>query len=327
MNLTNSKKLSDSEYRSELKFLSLMTALCGAGCILFGYLLISLAAGFYAALLIAEKRNRRIFSYVLPFCLFVVNVLINGIYSLEGIAYILLGLLIYRGYSSGKRKSGVVCYATILTITLFLLSLALIALYNLKSFNIFLIDDFYIQLYGKGKSQAIEFLTSFTRTDEEGFTYQLYNSGEAVKIYNSFLLYLFPALAVFAFLQVGLAIKIFTARTKRLEPEDKKMGAWRFSTPPLISYFYLIVSFFSLFSSDGIIGISISFIAIILMAVYFYFGFLALFSFFASKKGPFFALLILAVSIILLPSFIPILISYIGVFINNTICKNEENLI
>jgi hypothetical protein len=326
MNLTNQRKLSNSEYKAEIKFLSFMTALCGAGCILFGYFIVSLAAGFYAALLIAERRGRRIFSYLIPLVLFSVNILLNSVYSLGGISYVLLGLIIYFGYTNGKRKSEVVCYGIIAVLALMIFSFALIALYNLNSFNFLLVDDFYIDLYEKGKTLLIEHLTSFTRIDEQGFTYKMYNSGEAVGIYNAIVLSMIPAILIFSFVQVGIAVKIFTSRIRKLDPEDKKLSSWRFSTTPVISYFYLIVSFFSIFSKEGIVGLSLSFVAILLMAVYFYFGFCALFSFFASKKGTAFAVLVLGLGIILLPSFIPLIISYIGVFINNTIYKNEEKL-
>ena len=76
-------------------------------CIFFGYLLLPIAAGFYAALLACEKKDGRILSYVLPLIPLVLGVFIlNTFYTLEAISYVVIAWILYIGFDKKhKQKS------------------------------------------------------------------------------------------------------------------------------------------------------------------------------------------------------------------------------
>ena len=88
-----------------LPSLVIFAFLSGALCTLFGYIFLPVAAGIYASLLFAESKGKPVFSYLVPVATVALNFFLNGFYSLEGVAYVVVGLVIYRLYRSGKTKN------------------------------------------------------------------------------------------------------------------------------------------------------------------------------------------------------------------------------
>lgn len=321
----NSETKIQSLYKSETVFLSIMTLVFGFLCLLFGYIMLPFAAGFYAALLAIEKRVTRFFSYVVPLIPLVINAFINGFYSLEAISYVVVGLIIFFGYDRQKNKAQAVFLATSALIALMVLSFVLYALDNVGVFKISAVDEFTFDLYETGKIKFTEFVTSFKSNDDSGLIFQNFNSGEAVDMYNSLILSIIPLGIVFAFVLVGLSVKLFSYRIKKIDSQDEKLVSWKFSTPPFLAYSYIVIAIFASLSKAGILAISLSTVATVFMAIYFYIGFTALFGFVSAKKGRGFALTATVLTFLIFYSFAPQVISYIGVFVNNAIYRSENS--
>ncbi len=320
--IVNSKK--QTGYKTELIFLSIMTLLSSFACTLLGYLFLPFAAGFYAALLAIENKNGRVFSLIIPLVMFVANIFLNGFYSLEAIAYVIIGLIIYAGFNKTKSKASVAFYSTAVLVVLMMLSAVLIAFDELGEFNFTAIDDFYVDLYEAIKINFVTAVTSLRITDEAGNIFQQINAGDATAIYNTFLLYLIPASVIFSFLCSGISIKIFTSRVRKQNQEDIRLSDWRFRTTPFVAYFYLAAALLSFFITDGIFGISLAFISSVLMVIYLYIGAYVIYDNIAARKGSSFAIILFAIAFILFPSFLPRLVSFVGIYINNIIYKNEQ---
>ena len=156
---------------------------------------------------------------------------------------------------------------------------------------------------------------------DKGFVFYRYNPSEAVDIYNAFVYSLIPFSAIFALIVVGLAVRLFFSRTSKYNTEDERNVSWKFVTSPFLAYSYLVLLGFSLIPSSGIFAASISFAASIFMAVYFYIGICALYSFISHKKNGRFAVLIILLSMLFFSSYAPKIISFIGVFVNNAFYK------
>ena len=92
-----------------------------------------------------------------------------------------------------------------------------------------------------------------------------------------------------------------------------------------MAYAYLLLTVLVSLSSQGIIGLSLSFVCSILMVVYYYIGICALFSFICAKKGKKFAFISIAAAHVIFLSFVPQIISFIGIFVNNTLYKNKNS--
>ena len=87
-------------YNRKLTYLVLMLTLCALGCIFLGYIVLPFAAAYFAALIYFEKPEKRVFSYLIPVTMFLVNFIargfsLNGLLSLDAIAYVVLGVIIY----------------------------------------------------------------------------------------------------------------------------------------------------------------------------------------------------------------------------------------
>ena len=315
---------SQKSYTSEIVFLSLMTLIFGFCCLIFGYLALPLAAGFYAALLSLEKKENRIISYILPLIPLTVNVFINGFYSLEAIAYVAVGAMIFFAFSRKKDKAFAAFIVSATTVAFFILSFMLISFDELGTFRISAFSDFYLDLYEVGKAEFVDFVTSLTSTDEEGIVFYRFTASDAVDIYNTFIIYLIPVLAIFAFVTTGVSMKILSSRVRKYAPDDKRLSGWHFITTPFLAYAYIIVTVLVSLSSDGVVGLSLSFVSVILMAVYFYIGLIASYAFVSAKRGRRFAFVIIAAALVVFSSLASQIISFIGVFVNNALYKSKE---
>ena len=314
-----------STYRSELAFLSAMTLMFGLCCLFFGYLILPVAAGFYAALLYVEKKDSRVLSYIIPLIPLAVNVFVNGFCSLEALSYVIIGVAIYIAFDRKINKATAVFFTTVILIIMMMISLALLAFDELGTFEFSALSDFYIDLYESMKTKFVALLTSFTSVDDNGFVFHNFNASVAVDIYNSFVFSLVPLSVIFALFIVGLSMKLLMLRVKKYNEEDARLGSWKFVTSPFLAYSYIVLFAFSTLSSQGVVGLSISFVASILMAVYFYIGICTIFGFIASKKGSTFAILSIAAVLIIFNSFLTELISFVGVFINNSLYKTQNS--
>lgn len=311
-------------YKSEIAFLSSMTLIFGFCCLFFGYLILPIAAGFYAALLSVEKKESRVLSYIIPLIPLVVNIFINGFCSLEAIGYVLIGAIIFVGFDRKKSKSATAFLATLTLFLIMIISLLLFAFDNLGTFKLSALTEFYVKLYDSYKEKFISFLTSYTTVDDKGFVFYNFNAAEAVDMYNSFVFSLLPLSIIFAFLAVGVATKLLDSRVRRYNYDDERLIDWRFVTSPFIAYSYIVITAFASLSSTGIVGVSLSFVSSILMAVYFYIGVCVIFAFISSKRGNRFAVLTIFLIIAVFYSFAPQIISFIGVFVNNVMYKKSR---
>ncbi len=314
-----------ASYKSELTFLIIMTLIFGFCCLILGYLALPVAAGFYAALLSVEKKENRFFSYIVPLIPLVANVFINGFYSLEAITYVAVGATIFYGYDRRKNKAVFSFIASVVVVAFIILSLLFLAFDKLGTLKGSAPLDFYHEFYEVGKLKFVDILTSFTSEDSEKVIFYNFNAFEAVDMYNTFVIFCIPLMAILAFVTVGISSKILSSLMRKYDVSDKRLVDWNFITTPFLAYSYIVISVLSGLSSEGVVGLSLSFVSSILMAVYFYIGISATYSFICAKKSTRFAILVIFAALVAFSSFIPQLISFIGVFVNNTIYKSKNS--
>ena len=117
-------------YKNTILFLSIMCALSAVGCSLLGYIMLPFAASLYATLLLYESKEKRIISYVLPVIMFVINFALNGLLSLEAVAYVIIGVVVYLSYVKKRSKAEGAFIATIVLLLLILISALLFGVYH-----------------------------------------------------------------------------------------------------------------------------------------------------------------------------------------------------
>ena len=308
-------KCNDRYNFSRLRLI-VITVLSCIGCSLAGYLVLPLAAGAYAALLILEGEGKRIFSYILPVVMFIFNFLINGFYSFEGLAYVGVALIIYFAYRYSLSKGESAFYVTAFLVISVLISVFLIGFSKVDTLSFSAVGEFYSDILLNLKKEFIDTLTSYVTTDSEEVTYFVLNFFEAEVLFYQLLLLTVPIVIIFSFMICGLTHKFFSLMLNKYCEKEVRINDWTFTTSNFIAYFYVIVSIIAFLSQyqSGVFAFSVNYISLILRFVYVYIGFTFLYRIFSAKFSGFYIILFFAIALILLQNSFFVILSYIGVY-------------
>ena len=308
-----------ASYKSTLSVLTILTALSGFACMLVGYLTLPLAAAFYAALLTYENSSKRVFSYVIPIGLFIINFLLKGFFTLEAVSYPVIGIIIYFSAKKGISKGEAAFWTTLTLTVLFSVSAIFLAFDYVGAFGITPIKQFFSNLFFSSKNQFTELLTTLTTVGEDGTKFFVSTPEEAELLFHDFVIFLIPITILLAFLVSGLTFKIFSATVRRCSGGDSVINLWSFRVSNMIAYFYVIVAVLSLFVSydKSIFSYTVITINTVLSAVFAYIGVSVVYTIMRAKGMSFF-LTISAIIIVcmLFSSFSTQIISLIGVYFN-----------
>lgn len=310
--------------------LSIYTLLSALGCAVFGYLLLPVAATFFALLLLCENQNKRVFSYALPVITLAVNIFLSGLYSLEGIAYAAVGFIIFTAIRRGFSKGETAFWISLAVFVLMLLSLILLLASAKESLGAGSFKDCCVNLYSATKTRFVEVVTSL-KVEADETTFFAYNAYEAAAMFDELLILSVSVFALISFFITGITLKIFSKAANSYFSDDAGISSWSFRTSNTVAYFYLIVSVIAYFEAagTGVFSYVIITLSTIFSAVFLYIGVKSVFRFIISRgRSKIFAVLIMIIASSLISSFAVQLLSYIGVFVNvrqNKIAKESGN--
>ena len=307
------------DYTRVIVKLSALTTIGAFACMLMGYLFLPLASAAYAALLVYEKSSRRVISYALPIVLFTVNLLLNGIFSLEGVIYVAIGLIMFFSVKYGRTKGETVFWVCLAVTVFILLSAIAIAFDATSSVSALSIKQFYSNLYINLKSYFIDTVTALTVTDKNGTTSFAYNVFEAESLFNELVVSLVSVLLLASLILTGLALKLFVSLVNRYACEESEIVFWNFKTSNLVAIFYIVISVISFFLGydSGIFAAVIVTLNTLFSAVFAYIGLKFVFYFITSHgKSKIFAVILIVIISVLISSFAVLIFSYIGVYVN-----------
>ena len=311
-------------YKKALIHIAVITFFSAFGCVLLSYLFLPLASAFYAALLFYESKSKRIFSYAIPIIILFINVLLNGFYSFEGAAYVLVGLVVYFLCKKGFSKAETVFWLSLLIIASFVLSAIFLGIRFKSSVGASGIVEYYSYITEMYKHEFIDFLTSIVVNNEDGIPFFAFNPIEAEAMFNELIILLIPTAVLISILLCGISLKIFSSIIKKYSGEDCGIGEWRFKTTNFVAYFYIILAVVSFFlSNDGSIFtyVLIS-LNMIFAPIYAYLGVTVVHALIVSHgKSSAFSIMIIVISCIVFYSFAITLLSFIGVYF--TIAANR----
>ncbi len=305
----------NSTYKNTISFLSIFSFVCALGCVLLGYLFMPLAAAFYSTLLIYENPRKRFFSLSIPIAVFIINIVLNGLFSLEGIGYVLISLIVAKFYKSGKSKSECAFWLSLVTLLLFLISIIIFPINKTGIVSFEIIPQYYRALFIEQKSNFVRFFTSYTTVDKNGDLFFVINPTDAALMFNELLYILIPGIIITSFLLSGVTLKIFSSKVLRYSGVESGIDTWQFGTSKFLAGFYLILSILNFFASQGqtTLDFLISSVYMILLAVFAYIGVRFFYQIF-SRQRKLFTTMVLLIGIILFSSFAFQLLSYFGVF-------------
>ena len=309
-----------SLYTKTVTALTLLTASFVFGCILLGYVFLPMASAFYAALLIYENKSKRVVSYILPVVMFLLNLVIRdfSLYSLEAVAYVVVGVIIYFACTKNVSKGEAVFWTTLSIAVMIVISAVFLAFETLGSFGMTPLQQFFSNLFLSYKSFFVDLLTSITVANKEGITFFAYNPSEAELFFHEIVILIVPLVILFAFLLSGIAFKIFQSVIRRNSGDECEINSWNFKTSNLVAYFYVAVAILTIFASgSGIFEISLVSLNTVFSAVFAYIGASFIYSLVVLRgKSSFFAIALIAVICLVFSSFAIQLLSFIGVYFN-----------
>jgi len=313
-----------NSYSSAMTRLAVSCVLSVIGCILLGYFMLPLAAAFYAGILLYEKPNKRILSYVIPIVMFTLNLLLSGPFSLEAISYVLVGAVIYTCTSKKRSKGESVFWTTLLIAALILIS-AIILPFDLNgSVSYISIKQFYSNLYFNYRTAFVDYITSLKKTSSSGLMFFAFNTFEAEAMFDDLVMSTVPVMIILAFALSGFSLKIFSKIVFKYSGEDSGLDAWDFKTSNTVAYFYVIVSVLTMLNrfNGSVYDYTLSAVDTVFLAVFAYIGIKSFYRFLASRgRSTFFSTVVLVILIVLLFSNALSILSYIGVVVN--IIKNK----
>ncbi len=308
-----------NSYLKTVALLTVLTALSVFGCAQFGYIFLPFASAFYAALLIYDKTPKKILSLALPILFFVINLLFRGLYSLEAVAYAVVGAIIYLAATKRLSKGETALFLTAVLVLLIMVSAIFVAFQSTGRVEAAAITDFYTSLYENLKAQFVEMLTSLTTKTEEGLTVFAYNANDAVALFMELVILIVPILILTAFLLAGLSLKFFAKTVTKISGEGCGVSLWRFSVSNLIAYFYIATSVLSMLAAgdSSLFSLVIVCLNTVLAAPFAYIGFTFIYGVIRSRgKSPFFAASIIIILCVILSSFSLSVLSFLGVYFN-----------
>lgn len=321
--------LNKSQYGSVIFKLSAFTVLSVIGCIIFGYLLLPLAAAFYACILAYEKKSKRVMSYVIPIVMFTVNLLISGFYSLEALAYVVVGVIIYFAAVKRISKGEAVFWVSLAVAFMMLLSAILLSFELTGSVGAIPIKQFYSNLYRNFSDSFISRVTSLTRKTEGGIFTFAFNIYEAEAMLAELIILVIPIFVIASFTIAGLSFKCFSRIVNWLSGEDSEVNEWSFKTSNLIAYFYILLAVLNLFvtSYSGVVGFSLMILSMVFSVIFAYVGIKYTYYFFLSRgRSSLFAKIVIVIAFVLLSSAAVTVFSYIGAVINIAVNKTQKKL-
>ena len=318
-----------SQYGSVILKLSFFTALSVIGCMLLGYLLLPLAAAFYAGILMYENKTKRVMSYAIPAVMFAINVLLRGFFSLEAIAYVVVGGIIYLASARNASKGEAVFWATLSLAVMMLISAVFLAFESTGAVGIIPVKQFYSNLYRSLYDTFIDTVTSLTVASESGINLFAYNAYEAEAMFFELVILSVPVFLIICFVLIGLTFKCFSRIVKRVSGEESGINAWAFRTSNTVSYFYIIIAALDMFfsSSNGVLALSVTVLNTFFAVVFAYLGVKYVYAFLINKgRSALFSKLAVVVLFVLFSSNAVSIFSYLGVIVNIVTNNSKKGL-
>lgn len=315
MSLVNNSK---KTYNSSIAILTAASMILGFGAVLFGFLFVPFAAAFYAMLLMCESHgNRRILSYVVPALVIASDVLFNGFLIFPSLSLVLVGFLMFFMYKRRVGKLETVFILSGILFTAFVANLFIITSVTVPELKS--VRDIISYLYESGKGSAPDLYNDITLQYSKffhtapNFTFEEFSQYYSL-IYSGYALNVPPVLFAVSIASVGITSKMFRFFVARFTKDAPNAMKWRLHTPTLFAIVYIASSILSLFAGAGIFGICIRWIYIIFSIVYAYIGVRFVYQFISLKKNSFLAVIVIALSFILLSTFAYQLASYFGAY-------------
>lgn len=308
-------------YKKSIAMLFVVSLVSILGTCVLSEMLLPVAAGFYGALLLFENKSR-IFSLIIA-ALGVGMLFIPAAFPpIWGTVSVVCGLLIFLLYRFSFAKSDVAILLTVFVAAAVVLSFVLLAMALKGSYTLAAAGDFYSNLRVELREALVNNASQLAGSMPENMGEINISVEQITAVFDMFVNLLVSVFVIVGFLLSGLALKIFTAVTRRLANTECKIHTWIFKLPSIYAYVYFAVYLLSSFSyGEETFSLVVLNLSGILSTVFMYLGIKAVYGLFASKGRKILGVVIIIGAVLLLGSLAIDLLSVFGGF--STIQENK----
>lgn len=315
----------DKSYKITVTLLFLLSMLSIAASLLIGEMFLSVAAAFYAALLLFE-RGKRPLSVILGIFGAILTFIPLGVPSVWGIAPVMAGIIIFLFYKSGSTKCDIAIILTLFISAVIIISFLFFAFAATGKYDFNNAISYYTELYETIKADFINRLSDISLTVPEEVGEIKVSADNLSMILDAVVNMAVSFIFIAAFFLSGIALKIFTALVRRYSEDKTHISAFRFSVPNIYAYFYLVLFFAASFvGSSNVYEIALHNMYNIFLVIFVYLGVCAAYKMLTKNGRKIGAAILIVFAFIFLGSLAMDLISVFGAFATIRANKNEKN--
>ena len=308
------------DYRKTMLILSALCISSGLLSLIISEVAIVLAASLLAAIFLYEEKGSNSFSLTVSILLVVINIasflIPDFIPSFWSLASIAIAFVMQRAYSNMTEKAETALIMTVIVSVSVLLSAIATPMMIAKELNFDIVRQFYGNLVETLRQEIVsgwELLLSQIPSESAN---GLVSTDDILTLFNHQINMTLSYVIIFSFFIVGAAFKIFTFIVAKCSENPSDVFLWRFKTSNIFAYFYLILSFATVFIVDlnSTFGITAYNLYNIFLFVYFYIGFNFAVQFLARKRSPKIAFLLVSILVIIFFTYAIEILAIIGAF-------------
>ena len=321
----NTKLKASYPEKKTLLILSILTLVFGAITCVIGDIAMPIVIGILAAIYFFDRSEYKVFVILASLLLVALNifVVLTGVtVSLFGPSSIILALMLSFAFRREENKADTAYVMTIICAAFSFISCILLAMLAQGEFTIEAVKLFYADLID---SLRVGFVESFMLIYEAAGV----SSSEEIilAIFDTQLKLAISYFLIGGFITVGLGMKVFGFVISKLAEDKKEILEWRFSPNNFFAYFFVLLTFASVFltSAEGILAISVLNLYNVFLVIFAYVGFNLATAIFMTKMRRGLSLLILVFVLISFSSFAIQVLAMLGVMF--TIQNNNRNRI
>ncbi len=305
-------------YRKTLLILSALCILSGLFSIVLGEIAVPFVTGFCAAIFVFETGRQKLFSFVVPVILIIINllsVLLFGAVSLFwGILSIISAYIIFYAYKKSKSKFDFSLMLTGLVSVFTILSVLVVGMICVKEFSLEASLGFYGDLYSALRDDASKIIVDFYSEINGSTANGSITLSDAGEMIDAALGTLVSVVVVFGFIIAGFCFKVFAAIISRCADNREELRSWQFVPPSFYGHFYyvLILAYFFAAYNEGVFSTVIVNLYVIFMWIFAYVGFEVVRKKLFAGRRSVTVFIILALVILLFSSFVLQILAMLG---------------
>lgn len=303
-------------YTKVIAFLSVFSFVFGVAVCFVGEILLPMASGFLAALILFENPNKRIFSLICPLVSIVCSYALIGPIALFGIEHILLAVILAVCYKKALGKAETAVYLTALIVAFIVFFLYVNTAVTIGDFSYEAVVGYTKESYIFLRTEVVKALSEFTVTAADG-TQQNLMSVENASWYvtaatNSFV----SLIIIYAFVLAGICEKIYSTIVLRYSKHGILKTFAHFIPSNFCAYAYIVAVVLGMFASDTkALGIAITNSKNILFVVFLYMGLKYLIMVAKASNKKLFIYSLIVLGFISFTSVVPTVVSYLGTWV------------